>query len=261
MRQAIAIPLKGVLGELAVKLGTVLLLPSPEYRRYHNVTLPTDDGTTQIDHVIVSVFGVFVVETKNMRGWIYGRKWDREWSQVFPGRGKYRFQNPLRQNHRHVRAVEDALRDIGLPEGVVKSVVVFTGGAELKRKLPDNVTLSLGGGSRYMRSLRTVVLSEAHTAAACAAIEAARLRRWWGTRRQHARGLQERHDRARRRACPQCGRRMVLRTRQRGSSAGERFWGCTGFPICRQVEEVDGQGPGVATGSRPRAAVTLSPNP
>ena len=239
MRRAIAWPFKGMLGELAVRLGAGLTLPSPEYRRYHNVTLRTADGTTQIDHVIVSVFGVFVVETKNMRGLIYGRKWDREWSQVFPGRGKFRFQNPLRQNHRHVRAVEDALRDIGLPEGAVKSVVVFAGGAELKRRLPENVTVGLGG-SRYLRSFRTVVLSEAQAAAACAAIEAARMRRSWGTKRRHARGLEERHDGARRRACPQCGRRMVLRTGQRGPAAGERFWGCTGFPICRRVEEVKG---------------------
>lgn len=229
--------MKGTLGELAVRLGAALALPSPAYRRYHNVTLSTEDGTTQIDHVIVSVFGVFVVETKNMRGWIYGRKWDRQWSQVFPGRGKYRFQNPLRQNHRHVRAVEEALRGIGLPEGAVKSVVVFTGGAELKRKAPENVTLGRGG-IRYVRSFGTAVLSEAQAAAACAAIEAARLRRWWGTSRRHARSLEERHDGARRRACPQCGRRMVLRTGQRGPEAGGRFWGCTGFPICRRVEEV-----------------------
>ena len=236
MRRAITIPVKGALGELAVRLGTALTLPSPEYWRYHNVTLPTADGTTQIDHVIVSVFGVFVVETKNMRGWIYGRKWDREWSQVFPGRGKFRFQNPLRQNHRHVRAVEEALQDIGLPERAVKSVVVFTGGAELKRRVPEYVTVGVDG-IRYVRSFRTAVLTEAQAAAGCAAIEAVRMSRWWGTKRRHARGLRERHDGARRRACPKCGRRMVLRTGQRGPAAGGRFWGCTGFPICRRVEE------------------------
>ena len=61
-------PVKGMLGETAVKAVTGLALPSTVYRRYHDVTLPTVNGTTQIDHVLVSVFGVFVVETKNMGG-------------------------------------------------------------------------------------------------------------------------------------------------------------------------------------------------
>lgn len=34
-------------------------------------------------------------------------------------------------------------------------------------------------------------------------------------------------------SCPQCGAEMVLRTAQRGAYAGERFWGCSRFPVCR----------------------------
>ena len=71
-------PVKGRLGEAAVNAGAVLTLPSSVYRRYNNVMLRTVGGTTQIDHVIVSVFGVFVVETKNMAGWIFGSERDRE---------------------------------------------------------------------------------------------------------------------------------------------------------------------------------------
>lgn len=47
-------------------------LPKSTYTPFHDVTLPTPDGTTQIDHIFVSRFGVFVVETKNMGGWIFG---------------------------------------------------------------------------------------------------------------------------------------------------------------------------------------------
>ena len=225
-------PIKGMMGEFTVKMGAVLALPSSVYRRYHNVTLPTADGTTQIDHVFVSVFGVFVVETKNMGGWIFGRKWDREWTQVFPGAGKYRFQNPLRQNHRHVRAMEEALAEIGLPEGAVKSVVIFVGDAELKRKMPENVTVGLDG-TRHIRSFRTRILSEGQVAAICAAIETVRMKPSWGTNRRHARNLRQRKDGAPSRPCPRCGRTMLLRTAKRGPEAGEQFWGCQGFPFCR----------------------------
>ena len=89
--------IKGLFGETKVKAGAGLTLPSVLYQKYHNVTLPTVNGTTQIDHVFVSEFGVFVVETKNIGGQIFGGEHDREWTKVFPGGQKHKFQNPLHQ--------------------------------------------------------------------------------------------------------------------------------------------------------------------
>jgi hypothetical protein len=56
--------MKGVFGELLVNLAAAFFLDQHIYTLFKNVTLPTDDGTTQIDHVIVSRYGVFVIETK-----------------------------------------------------------------------------------------------------------------------------------------------------------------------------------------------------
>ena len=228
-------PVKGALGETAVKAGAALALPSSVYRRHHDVTLPTAGGTTQIDHVFVSVFGVFVVETKNMNGWIYGRAQNREWTQVFPGGQKFRFQNPIRQNYGHVKAVEDALTGMGLPKVVVKSVVVFVGEAELKSEMPENVTVGFDA-ARYIRSFQNRILTEGQVAEICAAIESGRMKPSWGTDRQHIRNVQQRTGSTQRR-CPRCGRRMVLRTARRGSNEGGQFWGCEGFPKCRAVQE------------------------
>ena len=230
-------PIKGVMGEFAVKVGAALSLPSSVYRRYHNVTLPTVDGTTQIDHVFVSVFGVFVVETKNMGGWIFGSEGNRKWTQVFPGGLKYKFQNPLRQNYRHVRAMEEALARTGLPRGAVKSVVVFVGDADLKTEMPENVTVGFGKAGRYIRSFRTQVLSEGQAAEICTAIETGRLKPSWGTNRRHVQNLRQRKDGSSPRLCPRCGRTMVLRTAKRGT--GNQFWGCKGFPTCRMVQNVE----------------------
>ena len=228
-------PIKGALGETVVKAGAGLSLPSSVYRRYHDVTLPTAEGTTQIDHVFVSEFGVFVVETKNMNGWIYGTEKDRKWIQVFPGGQKYTFQNPLRQNYGHVKAIEDALARIGLAKGVVKSVVVFVGEAELKRDLPENVTVGFGA-ARYIRSFRTRVLTKEQVAEICTMIESGRMKQSWGTDRQHIRNVQNR-PKSNQRNCPRCGRKMVLRTAQKGPNAGNKFWGCEGYPKCRAVQE------------------------
>ena len=238
LKTTIEAPIKGMMGEFAVEIGAALTLPSSVYRRYHNVTLPTVDGTTQIDHVFVSVFGVFVVETKNKGGWIFGSERNREWTQVFPGGQKYKFQNPLRQNHRHVRALEEALAGIGLPREAVKSVVIFVGKAELKREMPENVTVGLGG-TRYIQSFRTRILSERQVAEICTAIETGRMKPSRATNRQHVQNLRQRKDGSTQRLCPRCGRMMVLRTAKRGPGTGNQFWGCEGFPACRMVQNVE----------------------
>lgn len=87
---------KGLLGEFLVYFLRNTFLDKQPYRLIKNVTLPTKDGTTQIDHIIVSRFGVFVIETKNMKGWIFGNAKQKQWTQkIFKYSGK--FQNPLRQ--------------------------------------------------------------------------------------------------------------------------------------------------------------------
>ena len=236
LRSALKAPIKGKIGETLVQAGAAFMLPSSVYRQFHDVTLPTEGGTTQIDHVFVSVFGVFVVETKNMSGWIFGSEQDRIWTQVFPSGRKIKFQNPLRQNYGHVRSLEDALEDIGIPRGAVRSVVVFVGDAKLKREMPENVTVG-PGGAHYIRSFNAHVLSETQVDEICEAIESKRIEPSWETNRQHVRNVRREGSPAARR-CPRCGRKMVLRTARRGQSAGKQFWGCEGFPDCRMVGKV-----------------------
>jgi hypothetical protein len=67
---------KGWIGELQINLITRFFFSEKTYHLIKNITIPADGGTTQIDHIIVSPFGVFVVETKNMKGWIFGKEED-----------------------------------------------------------------------------------------------------------------------------------------------------------------------------------------
>ena len=219
-----------------VAAGAMLALPSATYVRFHDVMLPTPDGTTQIDHVFVSRSGVFVVETKNMAGWVFGSERDRRWTQVLPGGRKTSFQNPLRQNYRHVKAVEAGLEGLDLPPSVVRSVVVFVGDAELKTALPENVTIGMGF-VRHVKSFTRPVMSEAAVLEVCDALATARVDGSMAARRAHIRGLRSRADPGVAQKCPRCGRDMVLRTSRRGRNAGRRFWGCSGFPSCRMMRE------------------------
>jgi Nuclease-related domain len=128
---------------------------APDYHLLNHVTLRVEDGTTQIDHVLVSRFGIFVIETKDYKGWIFAGPHDRYWTQVLY-RAKFRFQNPLRQNHRHVRAIQQLL-DF-LPPDVVRPVVVFTGDAEFKTNVPDGV-FTVAGFMAFAESTRAEVMS------------------------------------------------------------------------------------------------------
>lgn len=128
---------------------------SPDYHLLSHVTLPLRNGTTQIDHILVSCFGIFVIETKDYRGWIFGSPGAPYWTQVH-FRAKFRFQNPIRQNYLHVQTVQQLL-DF-LPASVIHSAVVFTGDAEFKTPLPDGV-FSIEGLQIYIGSHAVEVMS------------------------------------------------------------------------------------------------------
>ena len=146
---------KGWFGELQVNLAARFFLNN-NYHVVKNVTFPIEDGSTQIDHIIISPFGVFVVETKNMRGWIFAREQDRYWTQKLHKNHSQKFQNPLRQNYKHTKTLTELL---GLPETKVKSLVVFVGGSTFKTTMPENVTKGFGY-IRYLKGHNQRILTE-----------------------------------------------------------------------------------------------------
>jgi hypothetical protein len=100
--------IKGWIGEAQVTLAKKIFLDKDFYTDINNVTIPTENGTTQIDHIIASPYGIFVVETKNIDGWIFGDAKNSQWSQSLYGK-KSKFQNPLHQNYKHVKTLSDFL--------------------------------------------------------------------------------------------------------------------------------------------------------
>ena len=219
---------KGLVGEWVVKLYAKLFLTSDRYTRFHNITLPTPDGTTQIDHVFVSRFGVFVLETKNMKGWIFGSERQKEWTQKIY-KQSFKFQNPLRQNYKHEKALEATL---DIPSGSIHSVIVFVGSAIFKTDMPPNVTYH-NNFVNYIRSFSSLVFSEIQVKEICERLNASRLKPSFRLHQSHLRNLKTRSDPNAERYCPKCGKRMVVRTAKRGANTGDRFWGCSGFPGCK----------------------------
>lgn len=105
-----------------------LLQELPEgYRCLHDLLLKYEGYTVQIDHAVISVYGVFVIETKNFRGHIYGSSEKKRWEQINKGK-KRCFYSPTIQNNRHRFVIS---RICKLPIEKVIPITVFVGKCEL----------------------------------------------------------------------------------------------------------------------------------
>lgn len=229
---------KGWFGESLLAVATKFALDGSVYREVNNVTIATSNGTTQIDHIIVSRYGIFVIETKNMEGWIFGSEKQSRWTQSL-GRTKFQFQNPLHQNFRHIKALEEFL---SLPTALFHSVVCFVGeSCQLKTVLPDNVIA--GGPFGYIKSKTAILLPDERVPEIVEAIKTGmRPKNFLGlstteTKREHLSSLSDRHSSVT--VCPKCGGELVQRTVKRGENVGQQFYGCNKFPVCRYTRPID----------------------
>lgn len=240
--------MKGVMGEFIVNLATKISLDKTVYTLFKNVTLPTEDGSTQIDHVIVSKYGIIVVETKNMKGWIFGSAQQKSWTQkIF--RHTSTFQNPLFQNYKHTQTLQAALE---LDKDSVFSVIVFVGDSTFKTAMPENVVSSARGYIQFVKNKRQPILTDSEVSAVCAKIKSGRLKPSIRTHVNHVKHVKEIveaksvvaavttygqvkiHDDN---SCSKCGKPMVLRTAKTGGNIGKQFWGCSDYPRCRVVKQ------------------------
>lgn len=196
-------------------------------RSFSNLLLPTKDGSTQIDHVLVSPQGVFVIETKNMRGVISGGRQEKSWTQEIGGRA-HSFQNPLHQNYKHTKVLHELL---GIPEPQIFSLVVFVGSCSFGTPMPDNV-VDLDGLISFIDARKKRLFSAAQTERVVKTIQAVRLKDSFRNRRRHVRHVQNIAATKQQRplSCPLCGSEMRLRE---AKQSRRPFWGCSKFPQCR----------------------------
>lgn len=222
---------KGVIGEFQVNLLLKFFLSKKDYHLIKDVTLPTENGTTQIDHILVSKFGIFVIETKNMKGWIFGNAKQKQWTQkIFKHSEK--FQNPIHQNYKHLKTIENNLK---IDKESLFSVIVFIGNSTFKTDMPENVTYA-GGCIRFIKSKKSVLFTESQVHEIISSLEHGRLERSYKTNREHVAHVNEIvKEKADKNNCPNCGSEMVLRESKKGKNAGNKFWGCSSFPKCRTI--------------------------
>lgn len=97
-----------------------------------NLYLPKEDGTTtEIDLLMLYETGIYVFESKNYSGWIFGDEKSRYWTQTLESGEKNRFFNPIWQNKAHIKALVNMLP--GVDESICKSYIIFSERCELKK--------------------------------------------------------------------------------------------------------------------------------
>lgn len=218
--------IKGAVGEktIAVILST---LNRSKYKVLNNVVLNTNGWTSQIDHLIISDFGIFVIETKNYKGWILGGEHSEYWTQVIYKR-KEKLYNPIRQNHGHIKALKHFLRDF--PNIQYIPIVVFSRKATLKVRTTSQVTYSFKL-PEVIKKYREIILDEYEKNEIFDRISAVNSSATYD-RNRHIKSIKLRVKEKKKSIaqgyCPQCGGDLVPRKGKFG-----KFHGCSNFPRCR----------------------------
>ncbi|MDO4183525.1 MAG: NERD domain-containing protein [Coriobacteriia bacterium] len=202
-------------------------------KTYTNLLVPRAGkatGTSEVDVLMLHEQGIFVFESKNYSGWIFGSADQHQWTMSLNARTKERFYNPIMQNRGHVQAL---VSHLGLPESAFVSYIVFSERCELK-KVPDNCAeFHICRRHNLVRDLkrdlanRPVVLDEAAFAQVEAKLDALLTASTQEAKDQH---VEQAKLVANGKVCPYCGSPLVERKRK---SDGGTFVGCSGFPKCR----------------------------
>lgn len=219
----------GYLGERGIRKKLSQLDPTT-YLTLYDVMIPTAEGkTSQIDHVVISPYGVFVIETKNYQGWIFGKENQQYWTQTIFKR-KEKLFNPIWQNKGHIKALQGLLSDY--PNIPFHSIVVFHDRAKLKIDVTSKVvytsellfTIQMFNQAQLtpdeVKSIYQAILSHNTTDKKA--------------RKKHVHQIQQNLKSNTLKVveliCPRCEGQLVERKGKYGT-----FLGCSNYPKCRYV--------------------------
>ncbi len=216
-----------------------------EGRVFRNIYLPKEDGgTSEVDVVFVTSKGIFIIESKNYSGWIYGDENNKNWTATLENGQKNHFYNPIWQNKSHVKWMSNLVgEDVPL-----YSIIAFSERCEFKdvsalsrdvavikrdqiiptiRSVWDSNSDKIFGGRIELICEKLQQLTNVDEETKNAHIDAVN-----EYKVQSSRGGNFTH------VCPRCGKELILRTVNKGQNKGKQFYGCSGFPKCRYTMDL-----------------------
>lgn len=224
--------IKGAFGELKVntKLGSL----GEGYELLSDITIHNSKGlTSQIDHIVISEYGIFVIETKNYKGWIFGNDYSENWTQV-NYRKKNTFRNPVKQNWSHIYALKSLLEKYQNIKYF--SIVVFSGSSILKKIQSSTPVIY---GSELIKTIRSLSYEKCLTRTEVenikSFIQSSEISTD-GYREEHIQNIKnnikEYEYKKEHLLCPKCNGTLVMRKGKYGS-----FYGCSNYPKCKYIQK------------------------
>lgn len=199
-------------------------LPKDKYKILNDVMISINDRMPQIDHIVVSEYGIFVIETKQYNGYFTGGKYDKKW--VRHGIKKYYYTNPIRQNYGHVMSICELLN---LDKSKVFNIICIPSDAKLKIEHDGELT-------RYftivdkINSYKDKIIDNPdvyYQKIKESNITSKKLRK---EHDEYVKKLKTDFDDT---MCPKCGGKLVERKGEYGP-----FIGCSNYPKCKYTEKI-----------------------
>ncbi|MCB2222516.1 MAG: NERD domain-containing protein [Bacteroidetes bacterium] len=221
--------IKGKVGEAKVSW-KLKRLSSRKYKVINNLLIGNKSRSSQTDHILISSYGIFVIETKHYKGWIFGHENSDTWSQTLYNK-KYTFRNPILQNWGHINTLKTLLFEF--PHVPYFPIIVFSGKAKLK-KITSKVPVITR--NKLIRTIKKNSTSEYLSKEEVNQIYQKLVRLKSArkvTKRSHVRKAKTTARRSEKsRTCPRCGGRLILKDGKYGM-----FYGCSSFPNCKYTKD------------------------
>lgn len=242
-----------------------------------NVYIPRDDTTTEIDVLMIHHTGLYVLESKNYDGWIFGTDTNTNWTQSLPQGHtsiKKKFYNPIMQNNTHIKYLKKQVGE-SVP---CHNIVVFSERCTLK-----SITIKPDAEYKVIQrnNLRQTVdeMTSRHPVLSPEQIEAIFNQLYPYTqvteevKQAHIQQINQRYNTQPKKEavpfqpvvssantapsvnaaveskplafveeatdffCPDCGASVVLRSYQSGQNAGKQLYCCINNPNCGYIKE------------------------
>lgn len=187
-----------------------------------NIYVPYRDKTSEIDLLMIHEKGIFVFESKNYSGWIFGNISQLKWTQSLQNGEKYHFYNPIRQNQTHIKALSEYLN---MPISSFTSYIVFSERCSLKSVPEDTDQVIIVRRPDMLKKLRAHLRASVNLYSPEEVLQLAQklqplVNKSEAEKQQHIDDIKEK--------CPFCGNELVLRRGKYG-----KFWGCSTYPQCK----------------------------
>jgi len=194
-----------------------------------NCYVPKENGTfTEIDLMMLHTSGIYVFESKNYSGWIFGNETARQWTQSFRSGRKVRFFNPLIQNANHIKYLQRFLQ--GLAQETFQSVIVFSERCELQKITLTSTQHLVIKRNQLPHAIVPYLQRQVFSPDDIETLYQYLLPQTQLTELQKQAHIQRVSDIAEHRVCPYCGSALVVRTARK---TGNQFWGCSKYPACK----------------------------